>query len=119
MAKKTKEEIKALAEKITDILENKNAKDVEMIEITEKSSLADYFVIASGRSTTQAKALADEVEYKLQEELGISPRHTEGFQSRRWLLLDYIDVVVHIFLEEEREYYSLERLWHSSSDAEA
>lgn len=117
--KRTKEEVLALAERIAAILDKKNALDIEVIEITEKSSLADYFVIASGRSSTQVKALGAEVEYKIREELGISPRHTEGFDTRRWLLLDYLDVVVHIFLQEEREFYSLDRLWHSGSEGEA
>lgn len=112
--KKNKQEIKELAERIAAILENKNAADVELIEITDRSSLADYFVIASGRSTTQVKALASEVEFKLREEFNLEPKHSEGFESRRWLLLDYLDVVVHIFLEEEREFYNLERLWQSS-----
>lgn len=117
MSRKSKEEILKVAERIVSILENKNALNVELIEVSGKTSLADYFVIASGRSTTQVKALGAEVETKLKEELNLEARHTEGFQTRRWLLLDYIDIVVHIFLEEERQYYSLERLWQSAPEA--
>lgn len=72
--------------------------------------LAEYFIIANGTSNTQVKMLADEVEYQLGE-MGIKPHKVEGYQSGNWIVLDYIDVVVHIFLTETREFYSLERLW--------
>ena len=114
--RKSKEEIYNLAQEIAAILDDKNALDIEVIEISEKSTLADYFVLASGRSGVQVRALAAEVEEKIEKKHHISPRYTEGFDSRRWLLLDYIDVVVHIFLKEEREYYSLDRLWQSSAE---
>lgn len=103
--------IKETAEKIRELLDNKKAQDVQLIEVTDKTTLADFFVIASGSSLTQVKALADEVEYKLDKDFGIRPARVEGANRDRWVLLDYLDIVVHIFLDEERSRYSLEKLW--------
>jgi len=103
-------ESRELAEKIVSILEEKKAKDLNIIDIREISILADYFVICSGTSTTHIKTLADEVEEKMLE-AGIELLHKEGYNSARWILLDYGEVVVHIFHEEDRQFYNLERLW--------
>ena len=84
--------------------------DIKLIKIDDISSIADYFVIAAGSSTTHVKSLADNVEFRLDNE-GISVSHIEGYRSDSWILLDYVDVVVHVFSEEAREYYNLERLW--------
>ena len=86
-------------------LDSKKALDIKDI-----SAIADYFVIATGTSSTHVKALADEVEAQL-DEAGISVSHVEGYRSNSWILLDYVDVVVHVFSDEAREYYDLERLW--------
>lgn len=104
-------EIKELADKIVEILENKKGVDIELIPVAEKTVLADYFVICSGTSSTHIKALADEVEYMLKRDYGVAPDHIEGRESARWILLDYKDVVVHVFHPEERQNYSLEKLW--------
>jgi len=103
-------ESRELAEKSVSILEEKKAKDLNIIDIREISILADYFVICSGTSTTHIKTLADEVEEKMLE-AGIELLHKEGYNSARWILLDYGEVVVHIFHEEDRQFYNLERLW--------
>lgn len=108
---KSKQEIKALAQFIASVLEDKKARDIEIIDIGERSSLADYFVISSAGSNTQVKALIGEVEEQVEEHHQLKPNNSEGFQSRRWVLLDYGDIVVHVFLEEERKYYDLDRLW--------
>ena len=84
--------------------------DIKLIKITDISSIADYFVIAAGSSTTHVKSLADNVEFRL-DQMGVSVSHIEGYRSDSWILLDYVDVIVHVFAEEAREYYSLERLW--------
>lgn len=84
--------------------------DVSVIKIRNISSIADYFVIATGTSNTHVRSLADEVEYRLDNE-GISASHIEGYRSDSWILLDYVDVVVHVFSDEGRKYYDLERLW--------
>lgn len=87
-----------LANKIKDLLDSKKAINLEVIDISEKSTLADYFVLATGTSSTHVKALADEVEAKLEEEK-IFPLNYEGRLSNSWIALDYKDVIVHIFSE--------------------
>jgi len=77
--------------------------------------LADYFVICTGSSNTHVKSLADEVEYKTNELLGIQPNHIEGYSDNTWTLLDYGAVVVHIFTKEGREFYKLEKLWNDAT----
>lgn len=91
-------------------LDSKKALDIKVIKIQDISAIADYFVIATGTSSTHVKALADEVEAQL-DEAGISVSHVEGYRSNSWILLDYVDVVVHVFSDDAREYYDLERLW--------
>ncbi len=99
------------AGKIVEILEDKKAKDVSTIDIKNVTVLADYFVICSGTSTTHIKAMADEVETKLKESGVQLFNNKQGYNSARWILLDYGSVIVHIFHEEDREFYNLERLW--------
>ncbi len=91
-------------------LDSKKAKDIKVLKVDDLTTLANYFVIASATSTTQVKALADEVEFKLGEK-GVQPKSAEGYQSKTWICLDYIDVIVHVFLETDREFYQLEHLW--------
>ena len=81
-----------------------------MIGIRDISILADYFVIATGTSSTHVKALADEVEFQLKQQ-GVAPDHTEGYRSNSWILLDYGNVIIHVFYGETREFYDLRRLW--------
>lgn len=99
-----------MVKKVIHSLEEKKARDVQVINISNISILADYFVICNGTSTTHIKAMADEVEFKLGE-MGYQYLHKEGYNSARWILLDYGDIVVHIFHEEDRSFYNLERLW--------
>lgn len=99
---------------IVKALDWKKADDIQVLGIKDLTILADYFVIANGNSSTQTKALADEVEYKMKEQ-GIMPDRTEGYQGSNWIILDYGDIIVHVFYKETRSYYNLERLW---SDAE-
>lgn len=91
-------------------LEDKKADDIRVIDITEVSVIADYFIIASGRNRNQVQALADLVEEKLHE-VGVRPRQIEGYQTANWILMDYHDVIVHIFNEEDRLFYNLEKIW--------
>lgn len=103
-------ESKELMESIVQILDSKKADDIRAIRIGDLTIIADYFVIAAGTSNTQVKMLADEVEYQLSQK-GIHPHAMEGYRSENWIVLDYSDVVVHVFLRETREFYNLERLW--------
>ena len=98
------------AKAIAKILDNRKALDVRVIKIADISSLADYMVIATGNSSTHVKSLADYVEYEMDEQ-GVSVSHVEGHRSDTWILLDYVDVVVHVFSPEARAYYALEKLW--------
>ena len=100
-----------LVSKITDILESKKGNDIEVIDVREKTTLADYFIIATGNSTTQIKALADEVEVLLKNEDKIFADHVEGRSGDKWILIDFKDVVVHIMHPEVRSQYDLESLW--------
>lgn len=96
-------------------ISSKKGLNIKLIEIGDISSLADYMVIATGTSSTHVKAIADEVEYQL-DEAGISVSHIEGYRSNSWILLDYVDVIVHIFSDEAREFYELERLWQDGKE---
>ena len=96
-------------------IKRKKGLNIKLIEIGDISSLADYMVIATGTSSTHVKAIADEVEYQL-DEAGISVSHIEGYRSNSWILLDYVDVIVHIFSDEAREFYDLERLWQDGKE---
>lgn len=107
---KTDKSADKLKKAIVKILESKKAKNISVIDIRELSVLADYFIICSGTSTIHIRAMADEITEKLKKKDFYSI-HKEGYESSRWILLDYTDVVVHIFHEEEREFYSLDRLW--------
>ena len=96
-------------------LDAKQGKDIKVLRTADQTTLADYFVICSGGSNTQVRALADAVEEAMSK-AGEEPHHIEGHRGGQWTLMDYSSVVVHIFTEEGREFYDLERLW---SDAEA
>lgn len=102
--------MKSKTDYVVEFLEEKKAKDINVINIRNISILADYFVICSGTSITHIKTLADELETKMRQ-AGYKCDHREGYNSARWILMDYGDVVVHIFHEEDRRFYNLERLW--------
>ena len=91
-------------------ISSKKGLDIQVIDISEVSVIADYMVIATGTSSTHVKALANEVEYQLDKN-GISVSHVEGYRSDTWILLDYVDVIVNVFSDEARDFYDLDRLW--------
>ncbi len=101
---------KQLAENITGLIFNKKGFDVKILDLQELTAMADYFVICSADSDTQVRAIADEIDRNLKDE-GIRSWHKEGYKGLNWVLLDYVDVVVHIFKKDVRAYYNLERLW--------
>ena len=101
-----------IVKKIVKALDDKKGNDIQVIKIEELTIVADYFVICTANSNTHVRSLADEVEYQL-EEAGIKADHIEG-RATGWVLLEYRGVVVHIFLEEARNYYNLERLWEDA-----
>jgi ribosome-associated protein len=101
---------KSLAYKIADLALDKKAKQIIVMDLNGMTGIADYFVLMSGDSDTQIKAIADHILKELKG-LDIRVYHREGYDSLRWVLLDYVDVVVHVFKPETREFYGLERLW--------
>ena len=104
-----------LAAAIADILDAKKGGDVKVLHVGEKTVLADYFVVCSGNSNTQIKALADEVEYRIGTR-GIDPTHVEGRDNGSWSILDYSSVIVHIFSRDARDFYKLEKLWGDAEE---
>ena len=98
------------AKMIAKLIDNKKGEDVKILQIGTLTTIGDYFVVATGNSTTQVKALADEVDEKMSA-AGEEPKRVEGYQSAAWILIDYYDVIVHVFQKEAREFYALERLW--------
>ncbi len=102
---------------ITDVLDDMKATDVKVLQIEEISTVADYFVITTGNSSTQVKAFSDKIEMKLKEN-GEMPKAVEGYRSDGWILLDYYGVVVHIFTPEAREFYDLDRLWQDAENVD-
>lgn len=93
-------------------LDAKKAVDIKAIKIDDITILADYFVIATGMSSTQVRALADEVDFRLSEK-GVEPLHIEG-KSSGWILLDYGSVIIHVFYKADREFYELDHLWQDA-----
>ncbi len=101
---------KELMETAVKVLDSKKARDIRVLRVGDLTILGEYFVIATGSSSTQVKMLADEVEYQLSQK-GVEPHNVEGYKSENWIILDYSDVIVHVFYEETRDFYGLERLW--------
>lgn len=92
-------------------LDSKKGKDLQVLRIDGITVMTDYFVICTGTSATHVKALADEVEYQITQQLSIEPIHKDINDGGKWLLLDYAGVMIHVFCEQSRDFYKLERLW--------
>ncbi len=104
---------KEIALRAAHALDSKKGQEIQVLETTDLTTLADYFVICTAQSTTQAKALSDACEKALKD-AGQPPHHIEGHRNNSWILLDFSCVVVHIFLEDARKFYDLERLWRDA-----
>lgn len=100
-----------LIELVTEGLIEKKAKDIKVLDVRALTTLTDYFVVCHGTSDTQIGALANSVLEKVKEGSGENVWQREGMESRRWIILDYVNIVVHIFSQEKREYYGIERMW--------
>ena len=99
-------------------LEDKKGEDIRVIDIHEVSVLADYFLIASGSNGNQVQAMADNVEETRGRKLELSPKQIEGYSSANWVLMDYRDVVIHIFDQENRRFYDLARIWRDGKEVD-
>lgn len=103
---------KKLSEAIVKGMQEKKALDIVVMDMREvKNAVADYFVICSGSSDKQLKAISDSIDEEVYKALQENPWHTEGKHNKEWMLLDYISVVAHIFKKDKREFYALEKLW--------
>lgn len=107
---------KEMVKKVIKALENKKGVDIRAIDISNISTVADCFIMCTGTSTTHVKALADEVDFQLGEEGKEIGSHKEGYGTGTWVLIDYKDVIVHIFCGESREFYNLEHLWSDGEE---
>lgn len=104
------QESKKMARIAVQALEDKKAEDLTILDISGVSVIADYFIIASGNNRNQVQAMADNAEETLGR-AGYEPKQIEGYQSANWILMDYKDIILHIFSEEDRSFYDLERIW--------
>lgn len=109
---------KQLALSACKALSAKRGTDIVMIYVREKTSLCDYFVLASGKNVPQIRAMGEAVEEAIEKEYSVSPTRTEGVRDGRWAVVDYGDVIVHIFNDETRLFYHLERLWADNKNVE-
>lgn len=110
-------EAKEFAKKICEIISAHKGEDVVCIDVRGKTEIADFYVVASGRSMTHTRSLIENVEYDV-EKLGVAPVRREGVREGRWAVLDYGDVLVHIFNDESRLFYHLENLWGGEDNVE-
>lgn len=105
------------AKKIVKILDDKKGDDIKTLKVENLTVITDYFIVVTATSSTHVKALADEVEFKMKQE-GVNPYSIEGYNSAQWVLLDYGDVIVHVFYPEARGFYDLERLWADAAEVD-
>lgn len=117
MAEFSKDKITELAKLAVDALEEKKASDIKVLDISEISQIADYFIIASGNNINQTQAMADDVEIKL-EKNGLILKQIEGYEKAGWILMDFGDIIVHIFDNDNRLFYDLERVWKDGKEIE-
>lgn len=110
-------ETKEILNKIYNIILDKKGDDIKVIDITKVSTIADYFIISSANNINQIQAIADEIDFILGKE-DIVPKAIEGNKNATWMLLDYNNIVVHIFLREDRAFYDLDRIWRDGKEIE-
>ena len=99
-----------LADAVAEVLDSKKAKDIKVLHVEDKTVIAEYFVLCTGNSSTQVKALASEVEYRM-EQRGVLPYSVEGRDNNSWILVDFSNVIVHVFSRDAREFYNLDKLY--------
>lgn len=111
-------EVLDLAKAIAVIADNKKSENTKILSMEGVSSLTDYMVVTTGSNERHLKAIADEIEILIKDKFGIFCRHIEKPQTANWIVLDYLDVIVHIFLPESREFYGLEKIWADAKNIE-
>ena len=114
----TKEESAMLAEIAIKGMQEKKAKEIVCLDLRNiNNAVSDFFVICHGDSNTQVDAIADSVEFEIKKAIGENPWHREGFENAEWILLDYVNVVIHVFQKPQRDFYRLEDLWADAKTA--
>lgn len=106
-----------VAKAVETFLDNKKGRDIKVLHIEDVSNIADYFVVCTATSNTHVKALSGEVEYQL-ERRGVNPYHIEGRDNNSWVVLDYCNVIVHVFNREARDFYNIEKLYENTTAVE-
>ena len=115
-----KNDLKKQVAEAIQACQEKKAEELTILELEKDSgAFTDYFVVCSGTNPRQVQAISDEVELRLKKKLGLYPNQIEGYKQAEWILLDYVDFVVHVFAEKARKFYDLERLWKSAKRLEA
>lgn len=109
---------KQLTDIVVKAMDDRKAKQIEVLDLSGLTPVTDAFILCSGTSSTHLRGIADEVEEKMKA-AGHECVHLEGYDTARWILMDFTDVVAHIFLEEEREFYNIERLWRGKDQKKA
>ena len=117
LAPLTGDDAKELADAIADVLDSKKGRDIKVLHVEDVTSIADYFVVCTATSNTHVKALSGEVEYQL-ERRGINAYHIEGRDNNSWVVLDFCNVLVHIFNREARDFYNLDKLYENTTPVE-
>ena len=105
------QDIERTVDRIVDLIMNKKGEDIVVLDLRKVSSISDFFILTTGSSGVQVRAIADEVKIMLKKDDSIAPWHIEGYSAQKWILIDYVDIVVHVFDNDTRSYYSLEKLW--------
>ena len=105
-----------LVETIVKALDEKKGMEIKVLDIHAQTGIADYFIIASGSNRNQVQAMVDSVQEDLYKKAGLEAKQVEGYQTGSWILLDYADIIVHVFDEENRLFYNLERIWRDGKD---
>ncbi len=107
-----------ILKKVRQIIEDTKGDKITIINVSEVSSFTDFFVVCQGYNTRQNQAICDQLREKLKKEDDIRPAHVEGYESADWILMDYLDFIIHVFSEESREFYKVERLWNDGKIVE-
>lgn len=114
-ALKTKVSEEALADLVIDSIQDIKGKNIVKLDLRKLDNApTDYFIICEGESSTQVRAISQNISRRINEELGLKPNHSEGIEDSKWILVDYFDLIVHIFYPETRAFYDLENLWHDA-----
>ena len=115
MISNNSEDVEKNVERILSLIQEKKGEDIVVMDLRKITSVSDFFIITTGNSNVHVKAIAEEIREKMKKEKKVIPWHIEGIEAQKWILIDYVDIVVHIFDSDSRLYYSLEKLWEDAN----